>query len=479
MRPPLAAALADAARERPDADALLCGRERFTYAALASRVGAAAAWLAARGVRAGDRVLLRADSRRPGFALGYFACHHLGAIAVPVEAAASRATLDAVTQAVAPRLRAAEKELEELERAEGEAPPMHDAALDDPADVLHTGGTTGGPKGVVQTHRNILAFARGRNAAVGCAPGDRLVLPVPLSHGYGLGRLRAAVLAGSAVILVDGFAFPADVIGALEDQAGTSLCGVPSGFASLLAAFGDELSAQRGRLRYAESATAPLPAAVRDRLLALLPATRLYNSYGMTETCSSIAFVELGAAPGKRSSVGKPVAGAQLRIVDGRRRPLPPGRSGRVQIRGESVMPGYWNDAARTRRALSGGWLSANDLGRLDEDGYLYLEGRPEELINVGGLKVAPAEIEEALSAHPAVAECACAGAPDPAGLAGEAVTAYLVLKPGAGAAPDDRELSRFLAARLEAYKVPSRFVWLAALPRTRLGKLRRSSLKG
>jgi long-chain acyl-CoA synthetase len=464
---PIVAAVFETAARSPEKDALSCGGERVSYETLRGRIMAAAGFLLSQGVRRGDRVILQARGIRPNFIYGYLACHCVGAIAVPVEAGITKdalARIAALTQARLAVLHGS-AEMEALDSMNKVAVVPSAVDLDDPADILFTGGTTGRPKGVVQTHRNILAFAAGRAAVVGPPSQDRLVLPLPLSHGYGLSRLRATLLGGGAVIHLDGFLAPGDVFRALDDDGANALCCVPYGFAALFELAGDELGAYQDRLRYIETATAPLPAAHRDRLLALLPRTRIFNAYGMTETTSSIAYVDLQSERGKADSSGRPVPGVELRIVDGR-----------VMVRGAGVMKGYWEDDAATRAVLADGWYAANDLGSLDADGFLYLGGRPEELINVGGLKVAPAEVENILKGHPAVSDCACAAVPDPSGLTGERVKAWLV---SSGASkPSDSELLGWLRDRLESYKLPARFAWVDALPRTALGKLNRNELR-
>ena len=473
---PIVGKVFETAARTPDRDALICGGERIGYGKLKARIISAALFLKSQGVCRGDRVVLSARNRGPAFVYGYLACHSLGAIAVPVDSDVAAASLADIERQTRPRLVCLETDV--LDRDGAGAFEPEAVGLDEPADLLFTGGTTGLPKGVVQTHRNILAFADGRASAVGCSADDRLVLPLPLSHGYGLSRLRAALLCGGTVILVDGFLAPGDIFRAFDESGGTSLCCVPFGFAALFELSGDELGAYRGRLTYIETATAPLPEAHRTRLLTLLPDTRLFNAYGMTETTSSIAYVDLRLSPAKLASVGKPIPGAEIRIVDENGAGVPAGASGRILIRGDSVMQGYWEDSAKTSDALAGGWYEANDLGSVDADGYLYLKGRREELINVGGLKVAPAEIENVLKAHPAVADCACVAIADPAGFTGERVQAFLVAAAGPAAKPSERELGEWLRGRVEPYKIPARFVWVDSIPKTGLGKVKKTALK-
>ena len=464
-------AILERAARQPERAALVCGEERLDYGVLARRIETAAAELKRRGVLPGDRVILSASSS-PDFAVHYFACHAIGALAVPVEAKIAPATLSRIADSTRPRLLRLDGGF-----SDGTVAALADTELpEDAADILFTGGTTGGPKGVLQTHRNLLAFARARNAAVGHGEDDRLALPVPLSHGFGLGRLRAAMLGGSCVILIDGFLEPERILESFARERANALCCVPSGFSVLFQRTGDALGAHADRLQYLETATAPLPDEHRRRLLRLLPRARLYNAYGITETTSSIAFLDLRGAPDAPGCVGRPVPGVEVRVVGEDGRDLPPGETGRILIRGAGVTPGYWRDPERTRAAFVDGWYAPNDLGRWDAEGRLYLAGRREALINVGGLKVAPSEVEEALKAHPALADCACVGVDDPRGVSGEAVKALLVAAPGA-ARPDPEQLVEFLRGTLETYKIPAVFEWVASLPRTAVGKLQRAEL--
>ncbi len=461
MRSPLASAVFDAALREPGRDALVFGGRAVSYGELASRVRATAGLLASRGVVPGDRVVLPAAAA-PEFVYGYLACHALGAASVPIDSRLPAAGLAQIVERIRPRLVLA---LSELDSRAPERDALADVDPDDVADVLFTTGTTGSAKGVMQTHRNILAFARGRNAAVGASPDDRVLIPLPLNHGFALGRLRATLLAGGTVLLASGF-LPDEVLGAFERSGANALCCVPAGLAVLFRLTGDALGEHAGRLAYLETATAPLSDELKARLLALLPGTRLYNSYGLTETTSTIAFVDLRAAPDKRASVGRPVPGVEISVIDGQ-----------VRVRGEHVMKGYYGEVERTREVLVDGWLVTNDLGALDADGYLHLTGRRDDLINVGGLKVSPLEVENALKRHPGVLDCACVGVVDPAGLSGESVKAFLVAADGAPR-PEPAELSAFLRRSLEQYKIPGQFAWVDALPRTPLGKLQRATLK-
>ena len=470
------------ARERPGEPALAYGDETISYSSLAGKVAGAAAFLRRSGVQEGDRVLLAASSVEPAFVYGYLACHAVGALAVPVETKIAAARRERIAADCEPRLSFLEsgsplaQALSALDVAPGD-PGALAAPASVRADIVYTTGSTGMPKGVIQTHAGIASFALGRRDAIGAGAADRVVIPVPLSHGYGLCRLRASLFHGGTAILVPGFLFPRNIFNALERHQATGLACVPSGFAALFQLSGDALGAHGRSLRYVETATAPLHPAQRRRLLSLLPQARLYNTYGMTETTSTIAYHPMADDKEPEGVVGRLIAGMEARFVDAEGGEVEPGRLGDLQLRGGSVMEGYWRDEGRTRAALHGGWLRTADVGWRESDGRLVLKGRGDDIVNIGGFKVSPTEVEIALGEHPAIQEAACVAMRDPDGVTGEAIKAFLVPLPGAPR-PSPAELTSFLAARLEHHKIPASFAWVEDLPRGVTGKVLRSLLR-
>ena len=486
--PLMIASIFETATNNPDKPALICGGESVSYRTLSNKINSAATYLKEQGVQRNDRVLLSATNSSPSFVYGYFACHLIGAISVPIDARAASRTLNDIAEQTRPRFSCLAPSASfsfanaPLETLNSDYSGTHKIAienLDEAADILFTAGTTGKPKGIIQTHRNIKALADGRNSVIGAPARDVIVIPLPLSHGFGLGRLRCTVLVGGGIVLVDGFLFPDKIFRAFDDSAVSGMCCVPSGFASLFQIGGDRIGELRHGLKYIETATAPLPDRIKDRLVRLLPHTRIYNTYGLTETTATIAFVELHSANHPPIPVGKPIPGVEVKIVDEDFAKVPTGSLGQVLVRGDNVMKGYWEDPVRTRDVLIEGWLATNDMGYLDAEGYLYLKGRKEELINVGGLKVAPVEIERVLEEHPAISECACIGIADPTGLMGEVIKAFLVPVTGLTTKPSNAELVEFMRKTVEGYKIPAQFTWIDALPKTSVGKVQRLGLHG
>lgn len=480
------------AAEEPDRLALVAGEEEITWGQLGARVRGAARHLADAGVGPNDKVIL-GTSTSASFVCGYFATHLLGAVALPVDPRIPAGRLGLIADQVNPRAIHLARPLElpgrvihpidDLGRAEDavgqplpeEAGSPRDAD-EQTADILFTSGTTGRPKGVVLSHRAIGAAAANINAFLGNGPDDREVVPLPLSHSFGLGRLRCQVLAGGMIVLVDGFTAAGKLFEAMRHWRATGFVFVPAGLKVLFKTTGDSLGEFADTLRWVEIGSAAMPPEDKQRLMRLLPHTRICMHYGLTEASRS-AFVEFHAAGERLASIGMPTPGVEIRVVDGSGQARPAGEQGRIVVRSPAAMSEYWNDPEGTAAAFVDGWLITGDVGHQDADGYLYLNAREKDLINVGGREVSPVEIERILEEHPGVAACACVGIPDPQGITGSAVKAYLVATSPAEAPPKPAQLVKLLRGRIEPYKMPVAFEWIDDLPRTSSGKLQRQLL--
>lgn len=479
--------LGERAALHPERAALLCGEQRVSYGQLWAGVTAAAACLAERGVRAGDRVMFDAPSV-PAFVHGYFAAHFLGAVAMPFDPRAPVARRAELAERTRPRLAVVadaqalaevpcrSMPLGELESAPAQRRELFPPAPETLADLIFTTGTTGRPKGVRLTHRNLAAAVRHINAVTGTSEADVDIIPIPLYHAFGLGSLRSFLSAGATVVLVQGFRLPGEIFGALERHSATGLIGVPAGFAILLR-FGEEgLGAHRDRLRYVEVGSAPMPIEQKRQLTKLLPKTRLFMHYGLTEAGRS-AYSEFHRDHARLDSIGLPSPGVSIQARDEDGLECRPGVRGILWVSGRHVSPGYWDDPELSAATFAEGWMRTGDVGHVDASGYIYLHSRSDDMINVAGVKVAPDEVERVLAEHPDVADAACVGVPDPRGISGQVVRAYLVAAEGRSPCAD-AELTAFVGRRLEHYKVPGQYVWVAELPRTASGKLQRATLR-
>jgi long-chain acyl-CoA synthetase len=471
--------VAAAVEAHPASIAVASATGSVTYREMWERVLVAADLLRDHGVRPGDRVLLAA-AREPEFLYAYLACHLGHAVAVPYDADLTPSRLQSIVDLVAPRVVVATKQpaapvtcasfvLPTLTGCGGtpRASRVVEPAPECPADILLTSGTTGCPKGVILSHRNILAAARNINQFIGNTADDREGVALPLNHSFGLGRVRCQLLAGGALILTPGFQFPKQTFELMRTWRATGFSFVPAAWAMLKRLTGERMAEFSTHLRYVEIGSASMPKAEKEHLMRMFPRTRICMHYGLTEASRS-AFIEFHESRDRLDSIGKPAPNVAVRIVDDEGRVLGPHHVGRIQISGDHVMAGYWGADAEER--LEGTWLRSGDLGYRADDGYLYVCGREDDVINVGGRKVHPLEVEQALLRQERVADAVCVVTRDP--VTGEAVRALLVARPGDGDLPSAEALTDFLLPRLEKYKIPVGFEWVPAIPTNASGKV-------
>lgn len=343
---------------------------------------------------------------------------------------------------------------------------------DDDAFILLTSGTAARPKMVPLTHRNVCLSATNAGRVLSLTSHDRLLNVLPLFHAHGLiSGLLTALAAGSSVICTDGFD-ASSFFGWMRELQPTWYTAVPTIHRALLtAAESDPDCARSSSLRVIRSASASLAPTILQGLEATFGVPVL-ETYGMTEAASQIAANPFELR--KVGSVGR-AAGPEIAIMDETGRAPASGAHGEIMLRGPNMTRGYYNDEAATEAAFRDGWFRTGDLGYLDSDGYLFIVGRIKDVINRGGQKISPLEVEEVLLSHPAVLEAGVFAVPHDK--LGENVAAVVVLRPDAEATSD--QLRQFARKRLAAYKVPSLIRSVAALPKGGSGKVKRNALAG
>ena len=354
-------------------------------------------------------------------------------------------------------------------RTEGGAPRVA-AGMAEPDDVallLHTSGTTSRPKLVPLSQRNIMASARHIGATLALAAGDRCLNIMPLFHIHGLiGAVLSSLAAGGSVFCAPGFN-ALKFFGWLDEAAPTWYSAVPTMHQTILArAERNRETIARRKLRFIRSSSASLPPPVMAELEQTFGCP-VIESYGMTEASHQMTSNPLPPRPRKPGTVG-PAAGPEVAILDEAGRPAPAGATGEVVIRGPNVTAGYVANPTANAGAFTDGWFRTGDQGVLDGDGYLTITGRLKELINRGGEKISPLEVDEVLLLHPAVAEAVCFGVPHSAW--GEEVAAAVVLR--GEATPS--ELQRHCREHIADFKVPKTVHVVEAIPRTATGKIQR-----
>ncbi len=359
----------------------------------------------------------------------------------------------------------------------GQRPGGITLTRDDVALLTYTSGTTGPPKGAMNTHGNLLAVTSTFGQWAGIGPGDVVFAMAPLFHITGAVVNAAVALLSGATLALSGRFHPEVALKTFAERGVTFTIGSITAYNAIAALphAGAEHFVTAKRLY---SGGAPIPPATVERFEERF-GHYIHNGYGMTETSSAV----IAVPPGRRApvhqpsgtlSIGLPLPGLEARVLDPDGRPLPAGEQGELELTGPQVVPGYWRQAEATEHAMPEGRLRTGDVAIIDEDGWVYLVDRLKDQINVSGYKVWPREVEDALYEHGAVREVAVVGAPDD--YRGESVVAYVSLVAGAQAAPE--ELAGFARERLAAYKVPRRVVLLEDLPKTQTGKIRRNVLR-
>ncbi|MHB8666515.1 MAG: class I adenylate-forming enzyme family protein [Burkholderiales bacterium] len=484
------------ARARPGREAIIFEGKAISYGALDVCASALAASIRANGVRRGERIALYLPNI-PAFILAYLAGQKAGAIVVSINSMFKPdevkyilndcgAKVVFTTAELLPNLPRRECPAVEYTvicegRVSGEivlgdwlaagTPSFktENMAADDPAALLYSSGTTGFPKGVTLTHNNIVTNTR---AAVNCSghgSADRLAIFLPLFHVFAQNYImNAGFVAGATLVLFRRFV-PDVVLDAIERERVTMFFAVPTIYIALL---GANVPKQKlASIRYYFSAAATMPQEISRRWTETYgPA--VHEGYGLTESSPCAAYNHVSKH--KFGSVGTAIEDFEVKIFDENDREVPRGEWGEIVMRGPGVMKEYWGKPEETAQALRGGWLHSGDIGRMDEEDYVFIVDRVKDMINVSGFKVWPAEVEHYLYQIPQIKEVAVYGIPDE--LKGENVCAAVVLKDGTQLRADD--VIDWCKEKLAAYKTPVRVDIVKELPKSATGKILKRMLR-
>ena len=419
------------AEETPDRTAVVCGDETISYATLYQRVQARAATMPK-----GEVVVFR-SSQTVDFLVTYFAIHLAGSVAAPLE----RNTPEPLFQEISTSL-------------------VGSALPPDSADILYTTGTTGRSKGVIISHRTIIADAENLIAGQGFSRDLLFIINGPLNHIGSLSKIFPVVLLGATLYILDGMRDLNAFFDALDYPA-TKIATffVPATIRMLLQFGADRLATYADKLDFIESGAAPLAHADMLRLCELLPHTRLYNTYASTET-GIIATYNFNDGRCLQGCLGRPMPHSRIVITN----------DGLISCQGDTLMTGYVNDPELTATILRDDTIFTSDIGHIDDEGMLRLEGRQGDVINVGGYKVAPTEVEDAALSLPQVKDCICISVEHP--VMGHALKLLVVVADGYPF--DKRQIAHALKERLETYKVPLLYEQVDIIQRTYNGKINR-----
>lgn len=502
-RPPhLDAMLRQTASRYPGREALVLGDQRLSYSDFDAAVSRVAGNLYhGCGVRRGDRVALLMNNALE-FAIAFFACARLGAIAVPIGTRLQTPELAFMLKNSGARVLIAQMELVDrvapalpdlpdlahrfstggghaaarpwdLLLADSAPAPAQPVQEEDVACILYTSGTTGLPKGACITHFNLAHSVMHYQRVMELTEADRSLVAVPIFHVTGLvAQLLTMVYTGGCTVLLPEFKVERFLQVAQAERMTHTLV-VPTIYVLCLRyprLHEFDLSAWR----VAGYGGAPMPESTIVGLAERFPGLRLFHVYGTTETSSPTTMLPAEQALSRPGSCGLALPCAELKVVGPDGQELPPGEAGELWIKGPMVIPGYWDNPEANRKNFTEGFWHSGDLARIDPEGYVYILDRIKDMVNRGGFKVYCIEVENVLYQHPDVLEAAVVGVPDP--VLGERVRAVIVPREGHAVDPDD--VRRFCAARLADYKVPEQIRVVESLPRNPSGKVLKQVLR-
>ena len=471
----------DKVQNIPDKVALISGDTEITYSQLWDYCLCAAEKLKQDyHLKKGDRVILSAAGNIE-FVYAYFGVHIAGGICVPIDPDTNQTRFEYIEKSTTPVC-----VMGLLHNVKKETIPFTDVVngtskatyivpeQSQVADILFTTGTTGAPKGVALSYNNLSAAARNINAFIGNTSSDVELLALPVSHSFGLGRLRCSLSKGATVVMLGTFANVKKFFKEMARCQVTMFAMVPASWGFIKKMSGKYIGKFADQLKFIEIGSSFMPVEDKELLMSLLPKTRICMHYGSTEASRS-AFMEFHTYKDNLLTIGKASPNVEIKIFTSRGTPAALGEEGEVCVKGEHVTCSYWNETPeRFASDFYDGYFRTGDCGTMDAEGNIYLKSRIKEMINVGGKKVSPMEVEDILNTNPRNKESACIGIPDPGIVLGEVVKAFIVADDNLS----DEEIMQQLRPQLEVYKLPVEIERINAIPKTGSGKIQRLSLK-
>lgn len=324
-------------------------------------------------------------------------------------------------------------------------------AASDLAEIIFTSGSTGEPKGVMISHKNLIANTGSIIEYLRLTENDTMLVVLPFYYCYGLSLLHTHLRVGGSIVLNNMFIMLGGIINDLKRFKCTGLAGVPTHFQILLRKSDSFKTAGFPDLRYVTQAGGKLHNAFISEFIETFPDIRFHVMYGQTEATARLSWLPPETLPGKIGSCGKGIPGVELKVADEEGNPVKPGETGEILAFGDNIMQGYYKDPESTAQVLKNGWLHTGDLASVDEEGYIYLTARKKEIIKVGGRRVSPKEIEEVIVSMPEVVDCTIEALYDD--VLGETMKATIVVQAGKDVTPDS--IKGWCAARLASYKIP------------------------
>lgn len=492
----------------PDKLAAAFKKDRLTYSELANKIINIGTRLALMGVRRGDRVIFTAVSK-PEMIAAYLGIQYCGAVAVFIDKNTTPENAIAVYEDAQAVLYLTDKPMKDCENVNAvsfensvinsenkntlniaslkqiymtqmsEKMEYVEPVEDDMAELLFTTGTTGKPKGVILTYKAVYNILKNTIEGIGISEDERFLIPLPLNHSFALRVLRATLYQGATVVLQNGFAFAKEIETNQETFKCTALAAVPASMEILRSQMQDKFEEILGRFRYIEVGAGSLTIVQRKRLTKQLPNTVIYNTWGSSESGGALFtnVTDVSQNESRIATVGKPLSCVQVKVLDENGNEIKessPDKAGRMALKGDMLMAGYWNRSELTKETLQNGWLITSDMVYTDADGYVYMLGRADDIINVGGEKVSPIEVENIAGQYEHIKECACIGVNDPDEVLGQVPVLLVVAKDNGFTKAG---IQTFLANKMERYKLPQHYMIVQELPRNKMGKLDRKQM--
>ena len=461
-------------------------QKKYTYAEAEDRIRAFAASLQDLGYPPHTPVMIRC-TQDCAYILSLLAVQLAGYVSVPLEKAASTNRIHEIMTDTGSRLYIGPSDpglpnvrfidIQDIDRvssvpAQRSFTPVQQQDI---AEILFSTGTTGKPKGIVITHGNNISNAENVIYGVNMKPDNRELIPMPLSHSHGLRRVYANLYNGSTAVIINGVTLIRQMFDMIEAHQVTSLDLAPSILSIILRLSKNKLHDYADQIDYIQLGSAPLPEGDKNRLMELLPDTRLYNFYGSTESgCSCI--LDFQHDQDRPNCVGKPTVNASFIFVDENRNEIRATMEnpGYIATSGPMNMKEYLNAPDLTASVCENGYIYTKDLGYRDEDGYICCLGRKDDIINCGGIKISPEEIETEALKYPSIKDCACIPVPDK--MQGQAPKLFITLAVNAEEYSSS-DFRKFLKHNLDGNKVPKKIEITDQIPRTSNGKIQRKKL--
>ena len=480
---------------QPDKAAVCFKKECLTYKELFDVAYSMSVQLKEEGIKPGDRVAYSAISKPETVAM-YLALNMTGAVSVFLDKNSTPEGMknvydeaDAVVlYTEKPMRQYAEgvnlKSLRALfmdaqENSRTSLDELRNPEEEEISEILFTTGTTSKPKGVMLSYRAVYNILSNTILGTGVQEEDKVLLPLPLNHSFALRVLRAVLYKGATLVLQNGFTFAKEVENNINTFGCTAMAAVPASYEVMRSQMQGAFSGVLENLRYIEFGAGSLSPRQRKEITELLPGVQIFNTWGSSESGGAIFcnVNEVVNDPEKISALGRPISGrVQVRALNAEGETVRGDITspGRMSIKGDMIMSGYWKNDELSRETLKEGWLLTSDLIYTDDEGYVYMLGRADDIINVGGEKVSPLEVEAVACQYEGIMECACIGVEDPDDLLGQIPVLFIT----ANSSYNENEFIKFLSGSFEKYKVPKKFIPVEEIPKNRMQKIDRNELR-